>query len=173
MSECVSICAQSHVLVYGHPLMAVFMCSVMLKACRGVRRQLGTVGFIILYRAWVWHLNQWCFANLADFMDYILMVTLRLLREKGLKVSFALQKLCNFMRSHLLILDHTAQAITVLFRNYSPVPIFSRLSLTFFSISFTLSGFLWGSLIHWDLTLLHGDRNGSTHILLHENCQLC
>jgi hypothetical protein len=28
-----------------------------------------------------------------------------------LKVSFALQKLCNFMRSHLLILDLTAQAI--------------------------------------------------------------
>jgi hypothetical protein len=28
-----------------------------------------------------------------------------------LTVSFALQKLCNFMRSHLLILDLTAQAI--------------------------------------------------------------
>jgi hypothetical protein len=33
-------------------------------------------------------------------------------------VSFALQKLCNFMRSHLSILDHTAQAIAVLFRNF-------------------------------------------------------
>ena len=28
-----------------------------------------------------------------------------------LTVSFALQKFCNFMRSHLLTLDHTAQAI--------------------------------------------------------------
>jgi hypothetical protein len=40
-----------------------------------------------------------------------------------LTMSFALQKLCNFMRSHLLILDLTAQAIAVLFRNFSPVPI--------------------------------------------------
>jgi hypothetical protein len=38
-----------------------------------------------------------------------------------LTVFFALQKLCNFMRSHLLILDLTAQAIAVLFRNFSPV----------------------------------------------------
>jgi hypothetical protein len=43
-----------------------------------------------------------------------------------LAVSFALQKLCNFMRSHLSILDLTAQAIAVLFRNFSPVPISSR-----------------------------------------------
>ena len=37
-----------------------------------------------------------------------------------LTVSFALQKLCNFMRSHLSILDLTAQATTVLFRNFPP-----------------------------------------------------
>ena len=30
-----------------------------------------------------------------------------------LTVSFALQKLCNFMKSHLLILDLNAQAIAV------------------------------------------------------------
>jgi hypothetical protein len=88
-------------------------------------------------------------------------------------VFFALQKLCNFMRSHLSILDLTAQAIAVLFRNYSPVPISSRLSPTFSSINFTLSGFMWSSLIHLDLTLVQGDRNGSTCILLHDNCQLC
>jgi hypothetical protein len=35
-------------------------------------------------------------------------------------VSFALQKLCNFMRYHLLILDLTIEAIGVLFRNFSP-----------------------------------------------------
>ena len=150
-----------------------WVCSVMPKACIEVRRQLGRVGFIILYRAWVRYKIQWCFANLSDFIDYILMVTLRLLREKGLKVSFALLQLCNFMRSHLLFLDLTAQAITVLFRNYSPVPISLRLFPTFPSISFTLSGFLWISLIHWDLTLLQGDRNVSTRILLHENRQLC
>jgi hypothetical protein len=33
-------------------------------------------------------------------------------------VSFALQKLCSFMRSHLSILDLTAQAIAVLFRHH-------------------------------------------------------
>jgi hypothetical protein len=45
-----------------------------------------------------------------------------------LTVSFALHKLCNFMRSYLSILDLTAQAIAVLFRNFSPVPISSPLS---------------------------------------------
>jgi hypothetical protein len=37
-----------------------------------------------------------------------------------LTVSFALQKLGNFIRSHLSILDLTAQAIAVLFRNFFP-----------------------------------------------------
>jgi hypothetical protein len=37
-----------------------------------------------------------------------------------LTVSFALQKLRNFMRSLLSILDLTAQAIAVLFRNFFP-----------------------------------------------------
>ena len=40
-----------------------------------------------------------------------------------LTVSFDLKKLCNFMRSHLSILDLAAQAIAVLFRNFPPVPI--------------------------------------------------
>jgi hypothetical protein len=51
-----------------------------------------------------------------------------------LTVSCALQKLCNFMRSHLSILDLTAQAIAILFRNIPPVPISSRLFPTFSSI---------------------------------------
>jgi hypothetical protein len=37
-------------------------------------------------------------------------------------VSFALQKLCNVMRSHLSILNLTAQAIGALFRNFSLCP---------------------------------------------------
>jgi hypothetical protein len=37
-----------------------------------------------------------------------------------LTVSFALQKFCNFVRSHLSILDLTTQAIAVLFRNFFP-----------------------------------------------------
>ena len=90
-----------------------------------------------------------------------------------LTVPFAFQKLCYFVRSHLSVLDLTAQDIAVLFRNFSPVPISSRLFLTFSSISFSVSGFMWSSLIHLDLPLVQGDKNGSIHILLHENCQLC
>ena len=37
-----------------------------------------------------------------------------------LTVSFALQKFCNFMRSYLLILDLTAPAIAVLFKEFFP-----------------------------------------------------
>jgi hypothetical protein len=42
-------------------------------------------------------------------------------------VSFALQKLCNFMKSHLLILDLTAQAIAVLFKNFFHAHVFEAL----------------------------------------------
>ena len=90
-----------------------------------------------------------------------------------LTVSFALQKLCNFMRPHLLILDLTAQAIAVLLRNFPPVPISSRLYPTFSSISFRVSVFLWSSLVHVDLSIVQGEKNGSIPILLHDNCQLC
>ena len=51
-----------------------------------------------------------------------------------LTVSFALQKLCNFMRSYLSILDLTAQAIALLFRNFSPVTI-SGMRRNFFGFS--------------------------------------
>jgi hypothetical protein len=90
-----------------------------------------------------------------------------------LTVSFALQKLCNFMRSNLSILDLTSQAIAVLFRNFSPVPLFSRLYPAFSSISFSVSGLIWRSLIHLDLSFVKGDNNGSIRILLHDSCQLC
>jgi hypothetical protein len=59
------------------------------------------------------------------------------------------------------------------FRNFSPVPTSSRLFPTFSSISFSVYGFIWSSLIHLDLTLVKGDRNGSICILLHDICQLC
>ena len=89
-----------------------------------------------------------------------------------LTVSFALQKICNFMRYHLLILNLSAQAIAVLFSNFSPVPIFLRLSPTFSSLSFRVSGFMWSSLNHLDLSFVQGDKNGSIWILLHD-IQLC
>jgi hypothetical protein len=52
---------------------------------------------------------------------------------------------------------------------FSPVPISSRLFPTLSSISFTVSGYMWSSLIHLDLTLVQGDRNGSIRFLLHDN----
>jgi hypothetical protein len=113
------------------------------------------------------------------------MLDIRLLSELGLvkifsqsvgglfvllTVSFALQ---NFMRSNLSILDLTAQTIAVLFRNFSPVPVSSRLFPTFSSINFSVSGLMWRSLIHLDLSFVQGIKNGSIHILLHDNRQLC
>jgi hypothetical protein len=71
-----------------------------------------------------------------------------------LTVSFVLQKVCNFMRSNLSILDVTAQAIAVPFRNFPPVPISSRLFPTFSSINVSVSGFMWRSLIHLDLSFV-------------------
>jgi hypothetical protein len=50
-----------------------------------------------------------------------------------LTVSFALKKLCNFMRSHLSIFDLTAQAIGILFRNLTPMPISLKFFPTFSS----------------------------------------
>jgi hypothetical protein len=90
-----------------------------------------------------------------------------------LTVSFALQKLCNFMRSYSSILGLTAQAIAVLFRNFSPVPISSRIFPTFSSINFSVSGLICRSLIHLDLSFVQRDKNGSIHIFLHDNHKLC
>ena len=70
------------------------------------------------------------------------------------------------MKFHLSILGLTAQAIGVLARNIAPVPISLRLFPTFSSISFSVSGFMWSSLIQIDLSFVQGDKNGSIHILL-------
>ena len=72
------------------------------------------------------------------------------------------------MRSHLSIIDVIAQAIGILFRNLSPVPISLRIFSTFSSRSFSGSGFMWSSLIHLDLSYVQGDKNGSICILLND-----
>jgi hypothetical protein len=69
------------------------------------------------------------------------------------------------MRSHLSILDLTAEDIAGLLRNFSPVPISSRLSPS-------VSGFMWSSVVHLDLSFVQEDKNGSIRILLHDTCQL-
>ena len=70
------------------------------------------------------------------------------------------------------ILDLRAPAIAVLFRNFSPVPTSSRLFPTFSYISFSVSGFMWSSLIHLELSFVQGDQNESIPILLHDIHQL-
>ena len=87
-------------------------------------------------------------------------------------MSFALQKLSSFMRSHLSILYLRAWAIGVLFRKFPPVPMSSRLFPTFSSIRFSVSGFMLRSLIHLDLSFVQGDKYGSIFILLHTDSQL-
>ena len=48
----------------------------------------------------------------------------------------------------------------------------SRVFPNFSSISFSVSGFMWRSLIHLELSLVQGDKNGSICILLHADLQL-
>jgi hypothetical protein len=76
-----------------------------------------------------------------------------------------------FLKSDFLILDVTAQAIAVLFRNLSPVLISSRLFPIFSSISFSVSGFMWRFLILLDVSFVQRDKNGSICIVLHDSHQ--
>jgi hypothetical protein len=71
-----------------------------------------------------------------------------------------------------VIVDLRVKAIGVLFRKFSPVPMCSRLFPTFSSISFSVSGFMWKSLIHLDLSFVQGDKNEFMYILQHVDCQL-
>jgi hypothetical protein len=48
----------------------------------------------------------------------------------------------------------------------------SRVFSTLFSIQFSLSGFMWRSLIHLHLSFVQGKKNGSICIFLHADCQL-
>jgi hypothetical protein len=75
-----------------------------------------------------------------------------------LTVSFVLQKLFTFMRTHLSIVDLSSSAISVLFMKISPVLKRSRLFPTFSSIRFSVSSLLWMSLTHLDLKFVQGDK---------------
>ena len=67
-----------------------------------------------------------------------------------LTVSFALQKLFSFRRSHLLIVFFSVCAAGVIFRKWSPVPMCSSVLPTFSSIRFSVAGFMLRSLIRLD-----------------------
>jgi hypothetical protein len=97
-------------------------------------------------------------------------VTMETNRECPISPELELQRSCEL--PHVDVQNQTQEKY-VLFRNFFPVPISSRLSPTFSSINFSVSGFIWSSLIHLDLSFVQGDKNESICILLHDNHQLC
>ena len=72
-------------------------------------------------------------------------------------MSFALQKLLSFRRSHLLIVSLSVCAAGVVVRKWSLVPMHSSVLPTFSSIRFSVVGFILRYLIHLDLSFVHGD----------------
>ena len=71
-----------------------------------------------------------------------------------LTVSFALQKLFSFRRSHLLIVSLSVCAAGIIFRKWSPVPMHSSILLTFSSMRFSVAGFMLRSLIYYVLCMV-------------------
>ena len=88
-------------------------------------------------------------------------------------VSFALQKLLSLKRSHLFNEALTVCAAGVIRRKWSNVPTCCRVVPTFSSIRFSVFGLILRSLIHLDLSFVHGDRYGSIFILLQIDIQFC
>ena len=89
-----------------------------------------------------------------------------------LTVSFALQKLLSFRRSHLFTVVFIVCVTGVIHRKWSPVVMCCRLLPTFSSLRFSVVGFILKSLIHLDLSFVHGDRYGSIFTLLQVDIQL-
>ena len=85
-------------------------------------------------------------------------------------VAFTIQNLSSLMRYILLTADLSACANGVLFRNSCLVPVSSRIFSTFSSFSFSVSGFILGSLINSKLSFV-GDEFASIWILLHETIE--
>lgn len=69
-----------------------------------------------------------------------------------LKVSFGLTEAWQFHEVPFIV-SFCACAISVIFRKLSPVTVSSRLFLSFFSVSFSVSGLMLMSLIHWTWVL--------------------
>ena len=69
------------------------------------------------------------------------------------------------MKFHLWIVDLSAWAIGVLFRNFPSVPMCSKQFPVFSSTRFSVYGFMLRSLIHLDLNIVQGDRYGSIYNL--------
>ena len=82
-------------------------------------------------------------------------------------VSFALQKLFSFVRSHLSIVNLRTCANSV--RKSFTAPMSASLFPTFSSIRFSVSCFIFGIPFHLELSLVWSDYYGSIYNLLHAN----
>jgi hypothetical protein len=76
-------------------------------------------------------------------------------------ISFVVQKLFKFMKSHLSILSLSYWAAGVLLRKSMPIPISSRVFPAPSCTNFRASGLIIRSLIRFELILVQGDRHGS------------
>ena len=81
-------------------------------------------------------------------------------------------RLFSFRKSHLLIVVLSVYAIGVIFREWSHVPMCSKLSPTFSSIRFSVTRFMMRCLIFLGLSFVHGDNYRSICNLLHVDIQL-
>jgi hypothetical protein len=81
-------------------------------------------------------------------------------------ISFVVQKLFSFMRSHLFILSLSGWAAGVLLRKSLPIPICSRVFPAPSYSNFRISGLIFRSLIHFELILVQCDRHGSSFSFL-------
>jgi hypothetical protein len=73
-------------------------------------------------------------------------------------ISFVVQKLFNFIKSHLFIISLSFWAAGVLFRKSLSIPISSRVFPAPSCSNFRISGLIFRSLIHFELILVQGDR---------------
>jgi hypothetical protein len=81
-------------------------------------------------------------------------------------ISFVVQKLFNFMKSHLFILLLSCWAAGVLLGKSLPIPISYRVFPTLSFSSIRVSGLIFRSLIHFELILVQGDRHGCSFSFL-------
>ena len=79
----------------------------------------------------------------------------------------------SFRRSHLFIFAPIVCATGVLCRKWYPLPMCCRLLPTFSSITFNVVRLIFRSLIHLDVSFVHGFRYVSIFILIQVDIQLC
>jgi hypothetical protein len=86
-------------------------------------------------------------------------------------ISFVVQKLFNFMKSHWSILSLSCWAIGVLLSKSLPITIGSRIFPALSYTNFRVSDLKLSSLIHYDFIPVQGDKYGSSFRYLHKDNQ--